>query len=198
MGNIIEKKALKGACGLRLWPVLQNTVTSYIVGAAIAMPELQSLTKEVQKEEYTIYADDCIYDTGAEYKYEDLTVTLAELPPDLEAKLQGSDYNEETGIYTFATSDIAPEYAMGYAALNISEQYRMFVHFSVKLMSVKVDHKTKGTGNDGQPYTLTFRNMQKKQGGGIRIQKDGNDGTYSWLDTALDQYKEQSQPAQEG
>ncbi len=193
MGNVVEKKALKGFCGLRLWPVLQNTAAGYIVGTPLAMPEGQSLTKEVNKEDYTVYADDRIYDTGADYNYEDLTVGIAELPLDLEAKLQGSEYDEETKVYTFSSMDVAPEYALGYAARQLSGNYRMFVHFSVKLMSVKVDHNTKGASNDIQPYTLTFRNMQKVKDGAVRIQKDSTDKTYAWLAAALDEYKEGAQ-----
>lgn len=188
----IEKKALKGFCGARLWEVKENTAASYVVGKQFPLPHGQSLTKDTTKEEYTVYADDGIYDTGTEYKYEDLTVGLAELPPDVEAKLQGSKYNEETGVYTFATTDVAPEYALGYAAKQLSGKYRMFVHYDVKLMSVKVDHNSRGSNNDIQPYTLTFRNMQRNKDGAVRDQKDSEDKTYTWLETALEEFEEQS------
>lgn len=184
-----DKKALKGLKGVRLWEVLKNDTTAYKIGDTISLEYAQDLTKDVQSEEYTIYADDGIYDTGADYKYEDLTFTVAELPLDIEAKLQGGEYNEADNSYIFKNVDTAPEYAFGYAALRLDKEYRMFVHYSVKLISVKVDHKTKGDGSEIQAYTLTFRNTQRNLDGAVRITKDGDDKTYGWLTTALSEYQ---------
>lgn len=194
MSVIIEKKALRGVEGVRLWEILENTQTAYTVGEQFKVNSSQTITKETNKSEFTISADNATYATGTDYNYEDLTVQVAELTPRLEAKLQGSNYDEETGVYSYASEDVAPEYALGYAASNISGGFRMFVHLSVKLMNVKVDHNTKGNGNtDIQPYTLTFRNTQRNLvvngKRDVRLTKDSADKTYAWLDTALDEYK---------
>lgn len=183
MATVVAKLALKGLKGVRVWPVSENTEEKYAVGTMIPLKSAQSLTKEVSKEDYTIYADDGIYDTGADYKYEDLTFTVAELPLDLEAKLSGGDYDEDTKTYMFKNIDTAPEYAFGYASRTLGNSYRMFIHYAVKLMNVKVEHKTKGDGNEIQAYELTFRNTQRNYDGAIRIEKDSEDNTYSWLNT---------------
>lgn len=189
--TVVEKKALKGFCGLHLWPVIVNTKDDYVVGEAIEGLEGQSLGKETVSEEYTIYANDDVYDTGKDYKYEDLTLGLAELPLDIEQKLQGCKFDAETKVYSFSDSDRAPDYALGYAAKQLSNNYRMFIHYNVKLMSVKVEHNTKGEKTDIAPYTLTLRNLKRKKDGVYRDEHDGTDKTYDWLDTAMDDYKQQ-------
>jgi len=189
-----EKKALKGFCAVRVWPITANTPYAYTTGAVILLPAAQSLTKDVTRGDYTIYADDSVYDTGSDYQNEELELTLAELTPELEAMLSGGDYDEETGEYTFKNTDIAPEFALGYAALRSDGKYRMFKHYAAKLISVKVDHATKGDSNDIAPYTLTFRNTQRNADGAIRVTKDSEDGTHTWLDT-IDQIGGSEPPA---
>ena len=177
------KIALKGFCGARVWPITANTATTYTTGEMVALDNAQNLTKDVTRGEYTIYADDSVYDTGSEYQYEDLTFTVAELPLEIEAELSGGTYNDEEKTYTFKSGDVAPEFAFGYAALMVSGEYRMFKHYCVKLTTVKVDHATKGDTNDIAAYNLTFRSTQRKADGAVRITKDSEDQSYTWLNT---------------
>ena len=178
-----EKKALKGFCAARVWPVTVNNSTTYTTGLMIALLGAQGLTKDTTSNEFSVPADDGIYDSGADFQYEDLEFTVAELPLDIEAKLSGGTYNEEEQTYLFKNKDTAPEYAFGYAALQVGGQYRMFKHYVTKLMKIKVDHTTKGQNNDIASYKLTFRATQRMADGGVRFEKDSTDKTYAWLDT---------------
>lgn len=178
-----EKKALKGLRGVRLWPITANNATTYTTGAKIELPSAQKLTKTVQRQDYTIYADDVVYDTGSEYQYEDLVLTLAELPVDIESKIAGGTYDETDKTYTFKTDDAAPAYALGYAGLMLSKKFRMFKHYCVKLMSVKVEHSSKGANNDISAYEVTFRNTQRVADSAVRITKDSDTTDLDWLDT---------------
>lgn len=179
----MANNALKGACALRIFPITTDDATTYATGTKVALPGLQALTKEVSKSEYTIYADDGVYDSGSDFQYETLTITIAELTPELEAKLSGGTFDETSKVYSFKNTDTAPAYAIGYAALKLDGKYRMFMHYVAKLMSVKIDHQTKGDGNDIQAYQLVFRGAQRKADGLIRDTKDADDTTYTWLDT---------------
>ena len=183
MANEIKSGRLKGVRALRVWPVTVNDATTYTTEEMIAVPALQSLTKEVTSQDFTIYADDAVYDTGSEYQYEDLTVKLAELPLELEAKLQGGDFDQEEGSYTFKSTSTAPEFALGYAAMMKTGNFRMFKHYAVKLMKVKIDHQTKGSGTEEQSFELTFRNAQRMADGAVRVTKDSADETYTWLNS---------------
>lgn len=183
----MANNALKGACALRIFPVTTNDATTYATGTKVPLPGLQSLTKEVSKSEFTIYADDGVYDSGSDFQYETITITLAEITPELESNMSGGTFDATSKVYSFKNTDVATEYAIGYAALKLDGKYRMFMHYSVKLMSIKIDHQTKGDGNDIQAYQLVFRGGQRKADGLIRDTKDGDDTTYTWLDT-VDQY----------
>ena len=178
-----KPKALKGFTGVRIWPVTVNTAAAYTTGEKIALVGAQNLTKEVTSQDFTIYADDGIYASGSEYQYEDLTFKAAELPLEVEAKLQGCAFDSESGSYTFKNPDAAPEYAFGYAARRLDGNYRMFIHYAVKLMKVKVDHSPKSDGTDIQSYELTFRNTQRKADGAVRKVMDSTDGSFAALDT---------------
>lgn len=179
----MAKKALKGLNNVRVFPITANDKTTYTTGEKIDLPTAQGLTKDTTTGEYTIYADDGVYDAGADYQYEDLQLSLAELPIDIQAELTGGTYDEQTKTYTFKSVDVAPEYALGYAALMVSGEYRMFKHYCTKLMSVKVDHATKGDSNDIAPYTLTFRNTQRVADGAVSAVQDSTQKSTTWLDT---------------
>lgn len=179
----MSKLALKGFRAARLWPITTNDDTAYATGTVVALVGAQNLTKDVNRNEFTIYADDGVYASGSEFQYEDLAVTLAELPLEVEAKLSGGTYSEQDKTYLFKNTDTAPEFAFAYAAATIDGEYRMFKHYVVKLISVKVEHKTKGDDNDIQAYELTFRATQRQADGAVRITKDSTDKTYDWINT---------------
>ena len=183
----MAKAALKGFCAARLWPITANTQEAYSTEAMIPLPGAQQLTKDTSRSEYTIYADDGVYDSGSDFQYEDLTFTVAELTPELEATLSGGTFDETTKVYTFKASDSAPEFAFGYAALKLDGTYRMFKHYSVKLLSAKVDHASKGDTGDIAAYQLTLRGTQRKADGKIRDVMDSEAANYEWLNE-IEQY----------
>lgn len=177
----MAKAALKGFCAARLWPITTNSEEAYATSTMVPLPGAQQLTKDTSRSEYTIYADDGVYDSGSDFQYEDLTFTVAELTPELEAKLSGGSYDETEKVYTFKASDLAPEFAFGYAAMKLDGTYRMFKHYVVKLLSVKVDHASKGDTGDIAAYQLTLRATQRKADGKIRDISDSTGTNYDWL-----------------
>ena len=183
----MSKAALKGFCAARLWPITTNDEETYATSTMVPLSGAQQLTKDTSRSEYTIYADDGVYDSGSDFQYEDLTFTVAELTPELEAKLSGGTYDDTKKIYTFKNTDSAPEFAFGYAALKLDGTYRMFKHYVVKLMSVKVDHASKGDSGDIQAYELTLRATQRKADGKIRDIMDSETTSYDWLNE-IEQY----------
>lgn len=175
------KAALKGFCAARLWPITKNDAEAYSTGTMVPLPGAQQLTKDTSRSEYTIYADDGVYDSGSDFQYEDLTFTVAELTPELEAQLSGGTFDETTKVYTFKTRDTAPEFAFGYAALKLDGTYRMFKHYVVKLMSVKISHSSTGDSGDIQAYELAFRATQRQADGKVRDIMDSETEGYDWL-----------------
>lgn len=179
----MSKAALKGLRAVRLFPITTNDLTTYATGTKKSLPGAQELTKDVSRGEYTIYADDETYDTGSNFQYEDLELTLAELTLELEAAISGGTYDDTTKTYTFHKDDSAPEYALGYAALKADVTFRQFMHYCAKMMSINVSHKTTGEGNDIQVYKIKFRCTPRKCDGKVRDVQDSATEAYTWLDT---------------
>lgn len=145
----MPRKYLKGFSKLTIFPLTENTLENYLVGAGVKIPSAQKLSKDLDSSEENIYADDEIWDIDKTVNGESFTLTLKELPNDLRAKLEGGKYDEETGEYDFSTTDNAPEFACTYRGLLADGTYRMFRQYRCKVNKIKMDLETKGNGNNG-------------------------------------------------
>ena len=144
-----KKKYLKGFSKFSMFPITENTLESYLVSQKVAIPYAEKLSKDLETEEDTMYADDEVYDIDNTVNGEKFTLTLKELPNDLRAKLEGGKYNDETKEYDFSTTDSAPEFACSYRGLLADGTYRMFKQYRAKVTKIKVDLETLGNGNKG-------------------------------------------------
>ena len=145
----MAKKYLKGFSQFSIFPITENTLEKYIVGEKTSIPYAEKLSKDMETEEETMYADDEIYDIDKTVTGESFTLTLKELTNELRAMLEGGKYDETTKEYTFATTDNAPEFACTYKGLLSDGTYRMFRQYRAKVSKVKVDLETLGNGNKG-------------------------------------------------
>ena len=122
----MPRKYLKGFSRLSIFPILENTETSYKVGTKVPVISAQKLSKEEQSTEDEILADDEIWDIDTDVTGETVTITLAELSNELRAKLKGGTYDEQTKTYSFKKGDVAPELACSYRGLLADGTYRMW------------------------------------------------------------------------
>lgn len=180
----MPKKYLKGFSKFKMFPIIDDTVEKYSVGTGVSIPYVQSLSKDMETSEETIYADDEVYDIDKTVNGEKFTLTLAELPNDLRAKLEGGKYDETTKEYSFATTDNAPEFACTYRGLLSDGTYRMYRQYRCKVSTVKVDLNTKGD-NKGNSYTIEGMFMSRACDSKLRVMKDTEEGNaeLTWLDT---------------
>lgn len=178
------RKYLKGFSKLSVFPILENTETSYKVGERIPVVSAQKLSKEEQMEEEDIRADDEIWDTDSDVTGEDITITLAELSNELRAKLRGGTYNEETKVYSFKKGDVAPELACSYRGLLADGTYRMWKQYRFKVSKIKMDLETKGSGNKGG-VEISGKFLNRSCDGLFYDIKDTEAGNADliWLDT---------------
>lgn len=178
------KKALKGFSGLRIFPVTKNDGTGYTVGTAIAISGAQSFSRSPESSEWKVYADDGIYDSGADWQGDKVTLQLAELPLELKKYFEGGEYNDTTKEYTFKSSSQAPELALAFKCLQSDGTWLMKKFFSFKASSLKDEHKTKGEGNDITPYTIEGTVMNKVINQDVKKEKIAALETdLTWLDT---------------
>ena len=178
----MAKIALKGFSKFSIFPVTKNDGTTYTTGEKVAIPWAQSLTRDEARSEYTIFADDTIYDTGSDYTGTTIDVVFAELPLSLKAQLEGAAYDETEKEYIHATTDIAPEFALTFAGLMLSGEYRMFKYYVAKVVSIKSDLQTKGDGTEIQTYTVSFRATQRIADNAIYTKKESEGKVTTWLD----------------
>lgn len=189
----MPRKYLKGFSKFSIFPILENTETSYKVGTRVPVISAQKLSKEEQSTEDEIRADDEVWDIDSDVTGEAVTITLAELSNELRAKLKGGTYNSETKTYSFKKGDVAPELACSYRGLLADGTYRMWKQYRFKVSKIKMDLETKGNGNKGG-VEITGNFLNRSCDGlfyDIQDTEEGNEGL-SWLDTIAE-----VKPAQE-
>ena len=180
----MPRKYLKGFSRLSIFPILENTETSYKVGTKVPVISAQKLSKEEQSTEDKILADDEIWDIDTDVTGETVTITLAELSNELRAKLKGGTYDEQTKTYSFKKGDVAPELACSYRGLLADGTYRMWKQYRFKVSKIKMDLETKGNGNKGG-VEITGNFLSRSCDGlfyDIKDTEEGNEGL-NWLDT---------------
>lgn len=179
----MSKKYLKGFSQFSIFPITENTLTNYKVGEKTSIPYAEKLSKDLESEEETMYADDEIYDVDVSVTGEKFTLTLKELPNELRAKLEGGEYDETSKEYDFSTTDNAPEFACTYKGLLSDGTYRMFRQYRAKVSKIKVDLETLGNGNKGS-VEIEGMFMARACDNKLFTIKDTTTNTdLSWLDT---------------
>lgn len=180
----MAKKYLKGFSRFSIFPILENTETSYKVGERLPIVSAQKLSKDEKSTEDEILADDEVWDIDADVTGEDVTITLAELSNELRAELRGGTYDKTTKVYSFKKGDVAPELACSYRGLLADGTYRMWKQYRFKVSKVKMDLETKGSGNKGG-VEITGKFLNRSCDGLFFDVKDTEKGNsdLTWLDT---------------
>ena len=182
-----EKKALKGFADLRFFPIDKNDAENYKVGTKVTLSGAQSCTATDTRNDYSIPADDMVYDEGSDYQSTELQITMVEMQLEHLAKLAGAKYDSSKKVLTESSLDVAPDVALGFSGLLISGGKRLFLYTCAKLTNYKVDMNTKGNDNGVRPVTLTFKCRGRACDGAVRQLMDaaavpGGAPDISWLD----------------
>lgn len=178
------KKGLRGFANFRVFPVTTNDATTYAVGEKVLVPYAVSGTMDRSVQDFTLYADDSVYDSGSDFQSETLEIVVQELPVELHEALEGGEYDDETQTYSWGPDVVAPELACGFSALMRNGGYLMVQYYSCRVSSIKVDYTTKGNSQDGSPYTITLQASTRTADGKLFRKKEATDKTgLTWLDT---------------
>jgi len=185
----MSKKALRGFANLGVIPVEEDTTTSYKVTAAVEkLIGAQTCAPTDNKEDFTIPADDGIYDSGAEWTSTTLVITVVEAVLKQLALMSGAEFDDDTDLMEEGVLDAPAELALTFSALRRDGGYRLYRYYMVKLNSYSVTHNTKGQDSgDAQSYELTFEATPRKVDGNIRGTLDIAKGeSMDWLDEIPD------------
>ena len=182
----MPKKALRGLSGIRVFELLENTETNYKVGEAIKIPYAQKLTRDVQSSSDKTYADDEIYDDEEVFEGEDFELEIPEAELDLMEVLEGGEFDQETGEYSWGPDDKGKDYAMTFKAKRKDGNYRMFRYYRTKFKKVKQDLQTQDNGTQIATLTIsgTFYKRALLSNSKVRTYKDSTStADLTWLDT---------------
>lgn len=180
----MSKKYLKGFSNFGYRPVTKNDTDGYTVDDEkyVSVPSAQSCSPSDNRQDFSIPADDGIWDSGSEWTYTDLEVTFAETELAILSELTGADFDSEDLEADEGVLDNAPEIAVSFSALRADGGYRLYRYWSAKCIGYTVSHQTKGQSQDAQSYTLRFRCIPRKNNGKIRATKDIAAGTaLTWI-----------------
>jgi len=109
--EMIKKQAISGVKGLMAYPVMVDTEEEYKVGTGYKLPTVQEVSADADLAENTIHADDAVYFKAREERGATLTFTLAELPLELQAQVEGGSYDDILKKYTFPLGTPKPTLA---------------------------------------------------------------------------------------
>ena len=182
----VKVKGLKGFSEFRAFPTVADTAASYSAsGTPLQFVGASNCNVSDNRQEFSIPGDDGIYDSGSELTGVDVEVTIHEVDLEQLAALTGCTINEVKTAIEEGSFDIPNMMAIAYRALRRDGGYRCFRYYCAKLISYSVEHKTKGTSTDGQPYKLKFKCIPRKVDGFVRGIEDVANAAASvaWLAT---------------
>lgn len=179
----MAKKYLKGFNNFGFLPITLNENEGYTVDDTkyTAVPGGKSCSPTDNKSEFSIPADDGVWDSGAEWTDTTVVVTVAETELETLSQLVGAKFDEKTEMNE-GTLDEAPEVALTFSALRRDGGYRLYRYYAARCTGYKVSHTTKGESNDAQTYELTFKCVPRKTDNIIRATKDVAAGdSLTWI-----------------
>lgn len=178
------KKYLKGFANFGFTRITENTDESYTAETRSKLVSAVSCTPTDNRTEFSIPADDGIWDEGSDWTDTTLEVAFVEAELKLMAEMTGADFSETDSELSESSLDVAPEIAITFSALRADGGYRLFRYYACKCTNIKITHNTKGSNNNNDQYTVTFKATPRKCDKKIRSTKDINKGELlTWLDT---------------
>ena len=134
----------------------------------------------------TLFADDGPMEVASTLGEVELELEVADLPLDIQAKLLGHTFNEETGELIRKAEDTPPWVAMGFKALKSNGNYRFVWLLKGKFMVPEEEYETRGDSVEFQTPTITGAFTRRDYDGRYYISGDEDyeafDGT-NWFST---------------
>lgn len=179
-----KRKYLRGFNNLGIFPIITDTIQAYSAGERVPIPGAVSCAPTDNKTEYTIPADDGVWDSGSTWDSSTVVINVVEAELEILSQLTGAEFDKSKNLMEETTVDDASPIAMNYAALRRDGGYRMFAWPSAKLMSYKISHTTRKEGApEVQNYELTFKCIGRKCDHKIRLTADTDEATSTtWLE----------------
>ncbi|MFD3260839.1 major tail protein [Paenibacillus lentus] len=176
-------KILKGFKGLGIFPITKNDAQGYTVGEKVPVNGAQSLSMEPDTEEWSIPADDGVYESGSDLNGYGFKLTIAELPLEIRSHFEGGEYDKDTGVYSYYSDTVAPEIGISFQALTSDGNYRMYKVYALRCNAITDVVNTKGSGDSATAVEITGKITQRKTDNKVKDMKDSvTAADLAWLD----------------
>ncbi|KGE20628.1 major tail protein [Paenibacillus wynnii] len=177
-------KILKGFKNLKLFPITKNDATGYTAGVAVPVSGAQTCSMEPDSSDWSINADDSVYEAGTDLNGFNFTLTLAELPLEIRAHFEGGTYDTTSKVYSFHADNVAPEIGISFQALTSDGNYRMFKVYALRCSAIADAVNTKGTGDSATAIEIKGKVTQVKKNNLVKDMKDTTTAAdLTWLET---------------
>lgn len=177
------KKALRGLSDLGIFPVIKNDETGYSVGERVPIYGAQEISSQKDVNEWKIFADDGLYETGTDWRGNSFSITLAGLPNEYRSYFEGGNYDELSGEYTFTSMSEAPEIALSFSSISDSSSKELTKVYSARCTKISFEHKTKGDSTSVVPVKIEGNFMRRMIDNAVFTKKDCANTDISWLNT---------------
>ena len=187
-----KKRAIIGFKRVALAEVTENTLTSYVAGAATPIQFAGSMTRTAKENSQDFYYDDELYAQVRDVTGDDVEVRFAEVPLQQLAELGLGTYDEETGTLEADFSVTGKTYAFRCVANTVDGLPMYFNWRAFDLTGIRFDNfTTKGSSLSICEVIMTgvFKRPALASAAAYAIRQPKDDGSdlaacESWLTAA--------------
>ena len=157
MPNNTEYRTSIGLDSVYIAEVLQDDSSAYVTDTPVYLAPVAQLSGVPKINEEQLYYDDQAFETLISEGVTERKLTVANLPPAIEAMLTGEIFDAVSGrIIDTADPSQAPYFALGYRAKKSNGKYKYFWFLKGKFQKPAAEHTTVGEKAEAKPLELTF------------------------------------------
>lgn len=172
-----------GVKDLHVHELLEETDTSANYGEAQRIVDLIEVSVTPQVNSAELYADDRLANSISVLSSFDITIGVAELSPEIQAKLLGQEVDVNGGVFTSSKMN-PPSFAVSFRAERSDGTYEYRQMFKVKFAPTDETYNTKGETPEFQTESITGISMPLQHNGQFNYKIVDKDGAFAetWFD----------------
>ena len=156
-------------------PLTQDDAGGVVYDTPVRVNNAVSLTVNPNSQIQPFYADDGPREVFSQVGEIDVSIMVADLPPEDYAYLIGADYNAGTGVVDYSVDAAAPDVAIGFRAQKTNGSYRYVWLLKGKFGVPNMEHQTKEGSVNFQSQTINGKFMARTNDDQVFRRVDGDD-----------------------
>ena len=159
--------------------VLDDDAVSLLYDTPVRVNNLVSLTVSPNSESVPFFADDGPREVVSQIGEVDVSINVADLPPENYAFLVGADYDAGTGVIDYSTEAAPPEVAIGFRAKKTNGEYRYMWLLKGRFGVPNMEHQTQEGSVNFQTQTINGKFMSRIHDNMVFRRVDSDDANVS-------------------